>query len=82
MENARTSREWEEHALHPTKSPTGENEDTERPAAAAHENPDAEFGAETSSLRPGGGVAGSGTGGNPASQHRDDMPDITPGERV
>lgn len=68
------SDEWKKHALHPEKSPTGENEEMMVPAERPQGDPDAVFGAETSNLQPGGGVAGSGQGGNPASGPRDDMP--------
>ncbi len=70
----KASDEWKEHALHPEKSDTGETPESMAPAERATGDPDAVFGAESANLEPGGGIAGSGQGGNPASEPRTDMP--------
>lgn len=68
------SDDWKEHALHPEKSDTGENPEMMTPAERPTGDPDAVFGAESANLKPGGGISGSGQGGNPASGPREDMP--------
>ncbi len=77
----KASDEWKEHALdrkeqslEREKGPSGESPELMVPAERPTGDPDALFGAESANLKPGGGVTGSGQGGNAASGPRDDLP--------